>query len=116
MAKKKLKRKKIESTTLTQDLQLYGRLLLYMKRYYIAFFISLIGFGILAASQPLLAKMMELITAAIQNKDVDSVVTIYNLSGAKLISSKESILNLSAYTSGVYFVQVEGLVVKVVKN
>ena len=52
----------------------------------------------------------------IQNKDVDSVVNVYNLSGAKLISSKESVLNLSAYTSGVYFIQVEGLVVKVVKN
>jgi subfamily B ATP-binding cassette protein MsbA len=75
MAKKKLKRTH-ESTSLKQDLQLYGRLLLYMKRYYLAFFISLIGFGILAASQPLLAKLMELITAAIQNKDVNARYTL----------------------------------------
>ena len=52
----------------------------------------------------------------IQNKEVNSVVTVFNLSGVKLMSSKESVLNLSTYTNGIYFVQVEDLVVKIVKN
>lgn len=72
MAKKKLKRKHSESTSFKQDLQVYGRLLLYMKPYYMTVIFSFIGFGILAASQPLLAKMMELITAAIQDKNVEA--------------------------------------------
>ena len=52
----------------------------------------------------------------IQNKEVNSVVTVFNLSGVKLMSSKEPVLNLSTYTNGIYFVQVEDLVVKIVKN
>jgi subfamily B ATP-binding cassette protein MsbA len=76
MAKKKLTRKKIKQTTYTEDFLLYRRLLLYMKKYYITVLLGFIGFGILAASQPMLAKMMELITAAIQNKDVEARWTL----------------------------------------
>ncbi len=72
MAKKKLKRKHQQEQTFKQDMQLYVRLLRYMKPYYATVILSFIGFGILAASQPMLAKMMELLTAAIQNKDVDA--------------------------------------------
>lgn len=76
MAKKKLKRTHDEPTTLKQDLQLYGRLLRYMKKYYLTVILGFIGYGILAASQPMLAKMMELIIAAIQAKDVDARYTL----------------------------------------
>lgn len=85
--KKKLKRKHPREQSLKQDLQMYGRLLVYMKKYYLTFGLSIIGFMILAASQPMLAKLMGLITAAIQNKDV------------------EARYYLPAFAIGVYFVR-----------
>ena len=76
MAKKKLKRKLDQNTTLKQDLAVYARLIRYMKPYFFTVLLSFVGYGILAASQPLLAKMMELITAAIQSKDINARYTL----------------------------------------
>lgn len=76
MAKKKLKRNNSIDHSFQQDVETYFRLLKYMKPYYLTLALSLFGFGALAASQPMLAKLMEMITAAIQNKDVDARLTL----------------------------------------
>lgn len=72
MAKKTKLKKQHEHPTLKGDLKLYFRLIRYLKNYYLPFAVSLVGFMIFAGSTPMLAKLMELITAAIQNKDVDA--------------------------------------------
>lgn len=52
-----------------ETLKTYLRLLSFIKGYWWAFFLSIFGFLLFAASQPALAKLMELIIAALQSKD-----------------------------------------------
>lgn len=52
-----------------ESLKAYLRLLIFLKGYWWAFFLSIIGYLLFAASQPALAKLMELVVAAIQDKD-----------------------------------------------
>jgi len=56
--------------------EVYVRLLGYLKDLKLPFFISIIGFAIFAASQPTLAKLMELIIHAIESKDADARWTL----------------------------------------
>ncbi len=53
-------------------LTVYLRLLKYLKNLKLPFFISIIGFVIFAASQPALAKLMEMIIQAIEHQDADA--------------------------------------------
>lgn len=57
------------SNTESNKLQVYLRLLSYLKPLKWQFAISVIGFAIFAASQPLLAKFFELVITAIESKD-----------------------------------------------
>ena len=59
-------------TTDRSSTESYLRLLSYLKPLVWPFAVSIIGFMIFAASQPALAKMMELIIDAIQNKNSDA--------------------------------------------
>lgn len=54
-----------------ENLRVYLRLLKYVKPYSFAFFVSILGFLVFAASQPMMAKMMELIIGAIESKSTD---------------------------------------------
>ena len=54
------------------QLQIYFRLLKYLKGLVGYFLLSIIGFAVFAASQPALAKVMELIINAIEHKDADA--------------------------------------------
>lgn len=57
-------------------IQIYTRLLKYLNGQWAKFTISIIGFLIFAASQPMLAKMMEMIISAIESKDSDARWTL----------------------------------------
>lgn len=57
---------------LAASLQTYSRLLGYLKGVYGSFLLSILGYLIFAASQPLLAKLMEQIIDAIEKKDSDA--------------------------------------------
>lgn len=57
-------------------LQIYKRLLKYLNGQWTKLTISIIGFAIFAASQPMLAKMMEMIISAIESKDSDARWTL----------------------------------------
>ena len=59
-------------TTAPSSTETYLRLVTYLKPLVWPFAISIVGFMIFAASQPALAKMMELIIDAIQRKDADA--------------------------------------------
>lgn len=52
-----------------ESLKQYFRLLGFLKGYWWAFLVSIFGFGLFAISQPALAKLMEMMIAAIQSKD-----------------------------------------------
>lgn len=54
------------------SLTTYIRLLKYLKGLMLPFAVSLIGFAIFAASQPALAKLMEMIIGSIEHKDSDA--------------------------------------------
>jgi len=54
------------------QIQTYIRLLKYLKGLQGYFLLSIVGFAIFAASQPMLAKLMELIINAIELKDADA--------------------------------------------
>ncbi len=54
----------------------YLRLLTYLKPYIWHFLLSILGFALFAFSQPLLAKMMELIVEAIESKNADARWTL----------------------------------------
>jgi len=56
--------------------EIYKRLLRYLKDLKLPFILSIIGFAIFAASQPTLAKLMEMIIAAIESKDADARWTL----------------------------------------
>jgi len=60
------------SNNTASQLQTYLRLLRYLKGMVTPFTISIIGFAIFAASQPMLAKVMELIINAIEQKNADA--------------------------------------------
>ena len=57
---------------MSESYQLYGRLLTYLRGKIGMFSLSLIGFALFAASQPALAKLMELVIESIENKDSDA--------------------------------------------
>lgn len=57
---------------LAASLQTYSRLLGYLKGVYGSFLLSILGYLIFAASQPLLAKLMEQIIDAIEKKDSEA--------------------------------------------
>ena len=52
--------------------QTYKRLLAYLKGLQLPFAVSVFGYLLFAATQPMLAKLMEVIIEAIQNKDLDA--------------------------------------------
>ena len=52
-----------------KGLDVYIRLLKYLKNLKFPFFISIVGFALFAASQPVLAKLMEMIIGAIESQD-----------------------------------------------
>lgn len=52
-----------------ESLRAYLKLLTFLKGYWWAFILSTLGYLVFAASQPALAKLMELIVAAIESKD-----------------------------------------------
>lgn len=54
----------------------YKRLLGYLKELKLPFFISIVGFALFAASQPILAKMMEMIIHAIETQDANARFTL----------------------------------------
>ena len=58
------------------SMEVYVRLLKYLKDLKLPFVISIIGFAIFAASQPALAKLMEMIISAIEAKDADARWTL----------------------------------------
>lgn len=61
-----------EQTRTLSNIQLYRRLLGYLKGLVWPFVLSILGFLLFAASQPLLAKLMELIIDAIGRKDAEA--------------------------------------------
>ena len=54
-----------------ENLKVYFRLLKFVRPYTGYFILSVLGFLMFAASQPMLAKMMELIISAIENKNIE---------------------------------------------
>lgn len=62
--------------SLAGSLKTYLRLLKYLKGLMGAFTLSIFGFLIFAASQPMLAKIMEMIIEAIENKDAEARWTL----------------------------------------
>lgn len=55
---------------------MYLRLLGYLRGVRLAFLVSIVGYLVFALTQPMLAKLMEVIIEAIQNKDVDARWTL----------------------------------------
>lgn len=53
-------------------LRLYGRLLAYLKGYVWTFALSIFGYLLFAATQPMLAKLMEQVVEAIETKNTDA--------------------------------------------
>lgn len=60
----------------TTIIKTYLRLLRYLRPVVWSFVMSILGFLIYAATQPALAKIMELIIASIENHDVDARITL----------------------------------------
>lgn len=60
----------------TNQTQLYLRLLSYLKPLKLQFALSIVGFVIFAASQPMLAKFFELVISALEGKDLDARWTL----------------------------------------
>lgn len=65
-----------DKATSMSGFQVYMRLLSYLKTLKLPFALSIIGFAIFAASQPALAKLMELIIHAIESKDSEARWTL----------------------------------------
>lgn len=63
-------------TGATSRTQLYFRLLSYLKPLKLQFALSILGFVIFAASQPMLAKFFELVISALEGKDLDARWTL----------------------------------------
>jgi hypothetical protein len=53
---------------------------------------------------------------SVNNKAADAVVRIYDIAGNEILESAESVLDISHFATGIYFMEIDGMLTKIIKK